>query len=500
MRLKAILLLCVLAPMAFGQVMINEVLYDNQGTDDPNILYTEIYGPGGTSLAGWSIVGINGNGGAVYLTVNLTGTIPDDGYYVVGGSAVQNVDQVSPHDWQNAGSADAVSCDGLDLRNAQGQTVDHLCYGQCDADDNCTGEGGTNAPDPFPSQGVNYPLARIPDHSDTDNNATDWASADTQTPGAPNSGEPCDPIIATLEDLRENDDNGVPALLGEFVIIRGVVNVNNYTLDSLTESNFFVQDDNAGVNVFRGTVPAGIVEGDCVEVSGWVGHFNGLTEIVASGGGNCTFSVEVLEGPGPLTPLVLTGASFLEAFEGMLVEVRNVTIVGGDPWPSGPGQNANITVTDGAGTLTVRFDGDSQAGNAPQPSGAFTVRGIVTQFDNSSPYTDGYQITVRYASDIITGSAVGDDPLAVAESFALVNSYPNPFNGIANIEFAVGSAREIQVTITDVLGREVFTNNLTNLAPGTHRMQWSPEGAAGLYFVRATSATTVQTTKLLYLK
>lgn len=500
MRLKAVLMLCLLAPMAFGQVMINEVLYDNQGTDDTNILYTEIYGPAGTDLDGWSLVGINGNGGAVYFTVNLTGTIPNDGYYVVGGSAVQNVDQVSPHDWQNAGSADAVSCDGIDLRNAQGQTVDHLCYGQCDADDNCTGEGGTNAPDPFPSQGVNYPLARIPDHSDTDNNATDWASADTQTPGAPNSGEPCDPIVAILEDLRENDDNGVPTLLGEFVVVRGIVNVNNYTLDSLTESNFFIQDDNAGVNVFRGTVPAGITEGDCVEVSGWVGQFNGLTEILASGAGNCTFQVEVLEGTGEITPLVLTGASFLEAFEGMLVEVRNVTIVGGDPWPSGSGQNANITVTDGAGTLTIRFDGDSQAGTAPQPSGPFTVRGIVTQFDNSSPYTDGYQITLRYPTDVIAGSAVGDEPLAMAESFALVNSYPNPFNGIATLEFAVGSARDISITITDVLGREVYANRMSNLTPGTHRMQWSPEGAAGLYFVRATSATTVQTSKLLYLK
>lgn len=500
MRLKAVLMLCLLAPMAFGQVMINEVLYDNQGTDDTNILYTEIYGPAGTDLDGWSLVGINGNGGAVYFTVNLTGTIPNDGYYVVGGSAVQNVDQVSPHDWQNAGSADAVSCDGIDLRNAQGQTVDHLCYGQCDADDNCTGEGGTNAPDPFPSQGVNYPLARIPDHSDTDNNATDWASADTQTPGAPNSGEPCDPIVAILEDLRENDDNGVPTLLGEFVVVRGIVNVNNYTLDSLTESNFFIQDDNAGVNVFRGTVPAGITEGDCVEVSGWVGQFNGLTEILASGAGNCTFQVEVLEGTGEITPLVLTGESFLEAFEGMLVEVRNVTIVGGDPWPSGSGQNANITVTDGAGTLTIRFDGDSQAGTAPQPSGPFTVRGIVTQFDNSSPYTDGYQITLRYPTDVIAGSAVGDEPLAMAESFALVNSYPNPFNGIATLEFAVGSARDINITITDVLGREVYANRMSNLTPGTHRMQWSPEGAAGLYFVRATSATTVQTSKLLYLK
>jgi len=481
--------------------MLNEILYDIVGTDDPNIMYTEIYGPPGTSLAGWSLVGINGNGGAEYLTVNLTGAVPADGYYVVGGAGVPNVDQITPHDWQNAGSASGESCDGIDLRNAQGQTVDHICYGECDADDVCEGEGGENAPDPFPSQGINYLLARIPDHSDTDNNAVDWVQTDIQTPGLPNSGSPCDPIEVTLEEIRENDSDGVPALIGEFVVFRGIVNVHNYTLDSLTESNFFVQDDNAGCNVFRGTVPAGLMEGDCVEVSGWVGQFNGLTEILASGTGNCTFRVEDLGvNVAPLTPLILTGSSFFEAFEGMLVEIRNVTIVGGDPWPSGAGQNANVTVTDGNGTVTVRFDGDTQAGTAPQPSGAFTVRGIVTQFDTSLPYTSDYQVTLRYPTDVITGTAVGDEPIAVAQSFALVSSYPNPFNGMATIEFAVGSARDINVTITDVLGRQVYDAQLSNLSPGLHRMQWSPDGAAGLYFVRAHSGATVQTTKLLYLK
>lgn len=507
MRLKAILLLCLLAPAAFGQVIINEFLYDTVGRDDSTLMYTEIYGPAGTDLTGWTLVGINGNGGTSYRTVTLSGSIPADGYFVIGNRPnVQNVDQVlntnsdAGIDWQNAGSSSGEDCDGVELHNNTGQLVDNVCYGPCASGHICNGEGGSNAPDPFPSQGVNYSLARIPDHSDTDNNGTDWAQASSLTPGMPNSGEPCEPVVAALEDLRESDENGVPTLLGTFVVTRGIINVNNYTLDSLTLSNFYIQSDNAGINVFRGNVPQGLMEGDCVEVSGWVGQFNGLTELVASGVGNCNFSVDDLEETGTITPVVLTGASFFEAFEGMLVEVRNVTVVGGDPWPGGAGENANVEVTDGNGTITIRFDGDTQAGTADQPSAPFTVRGIVSQFDGSSPYTEEYQITLRYPTDVIAGSAVGDNPNEIAGSFNLVNSYPNPFNGIANIEFSVGSAREVNVTITDVLGREVYTNNLTNLAPGMHRMQWSPEGAAGLYFVRATSGATMQSTKLLYLK
>ncbi len=490
-------MLCLLAPLAFGQVMLNEILYDTIGDDDTSIMYTEIYGPAGTDLTGWTIVGINGNGGAPYLTITLSGSIPADGYFVVGGSAAQNVDQVLAHDWQNAGSATGVSCDGIDLRNAGGTTVDHLCYGECDSDDTCDGEGGSNAPDPFAGGGVNRPVARIPDHSDTNVNGTDWSSSDVQSPGAPNSGEPCDPVTAILEDIRENDDQGVPALNGEFVIVQGIVNVNNYVMDD-SLSNFFIQDDNAGVNVFGGGVPQGIMEGDCVEVSGWVSQFNGLTEIVSTGSGNCVFSVEVLEGPGTPAALTLTGASSFEAFEGMLAEIHNVTIVSGT-WPT-PGNNASLTVTDGNGTIILRIDRDTQVPTVPQPTGPFTVRGIISQFDDTAPYTAEYQITPRYTTDILPGTAVGDDPISIAESFKLLESYPNPFNGTANIELAVGSAREIVVTITDVLGREVYSRALTNLTPGNHRLQWSPTGAAGLYFLRAQGGANVQTSKLLYLK
>ncbi|MCB9365702.1 MAG: T9SS type A sorting domain-containing protein [Calditrichaeota bacterium] len=500
MRLRLFVLLCLMATTAFGQVMLNEFLYDTQGTDDTSIMYTEIYGPAGTDLTGWTLVGINGNGGTAYATYTLSGSIPSDGYFVVGGAAVQNVDQILPHDLQNAGSSTGEDCDGLELRNSGGTLIDHVCYGNCASGHICNGEGGSNAPDPFPSQGINYALSRIPDHTDTDNNGADWSQSDILTPGEANDGVPCEPVDATLEEIRENDSDGVPALIGTFVVVRGIVNVDNYTLDSLTESSFYFQDDNAGCNVFRGTVPTGIMEGDCVEVSGWVGQFNGLTEIVSSGAGNCSFHVEILEEGGEVTPLVLTTTSAFEAFEGMLAEVRNLTIVGGDPWPTGAGQNANITVTDGNGTMTVRIDGDSQAGTAPQPSTTFTARGIITQFDNSSPYSDGYQLTLRYPADVIAGSAAGDSPDLLAENFKLLSSYPNPFNGVTNIELAVGSAREIQVTITDVLGREVYGRTLTNLTPGNVRFQWQPEGAAGLYFLRAQSGANMQSTKLLYLK
>jgi DNA/RNA endonuclease G (NUC1) len=56
-------------------VFINEIHYDNVGVDSGEFI--EIAGPAGTNLTGYSIVLYNGNGGAVYDTDALSGTIPN---------------------------------------------------------------------------------------------------------------------------------------------------------------------------------------------------------------------------------------------------------------------------------------------------------------------------------------------------------------------------------------------------------------------------------------
>jgi hypothetical protein len=67
----------------FGQtagvnVFINEIHYDNAGTDIGEGV--EIAGPAGTDLTGWSLLAYNGSGGGSYATVVLDGnTIPNEG-------------------------------------------------------------------------------------------------------------------------------------------------------------------------------------------------------------------------------------------------------------------------------------------------------------------------------------------------------------------------------------------------------------------------------------
>src|SRR5262249_36789526 len=59
-----------------GSVWINEFHYDNSGTDQD---FVELAGVAGTSLTNYSVVLYDGSSGQPYLTLNPSGTIPDEG-------------------------------------------------------------------------------------------------------------------------------------------------------------------------------------------------------------------------------------------------------------------------------------------------------------------------------------------------------------------------------------------------------------------------------------
>ncbi|WP_374943607.1 Calx-beta domain-containing protein [Sphingomonas sp.] len=67
------------AAAAPGRAFVNEILYDPAGADTGERV--EIAGTAGLNLAGWTLVLYNGNGGAPYSTIQLSGVIPnqDDG-------------------------------------------------------------------------------------------------------------------------------------------------------------------------------------------------------------------------------------------------------------------------------------------------------------------------------------------------------------------------------------------------------------------------------------
>ncbi|MDH4210066.1 MAG: hypothetical protein OEV79_01275 [candidate division WOR-3 bacterium] len=152
---------------------VNEFYYDTPGADSG--CFIEIYGAGNTSLDGITLVGVNGNGGVDYATIDLNGyTIPGDGFFVVGEfSSVPNVDLVdSVADLQNGP-------DNVELRY-HGITIDAVGYGVLN------GWVFTGEWMPAADVEAGYSLGRYPDGEDTDNNGVDFNSYDAPTPGTPN--------------------------------------------------------------------------------------------------------------------------------------------------------------------------------------------------------------------------------------------------------------------------------------------------------------------------
>jgi predicted extracellular nuclease len=107
-------LLCASFTQA-SEVFINEIHYDNAGTDTDETI--EIAGPSGTDLTGWSLVLYNGANGASYTTTPLLGTLLDqqDGFGTLSFSyPVNGIQNGSP--------------DGVALINVGGEVVQFLSY------------------------------------------------------------------------------------------------------------------------------------------------------------------------------------------------------------------------------------------------------------------------------------------------------------------------------------------------------------------------------------
>ena len=92
------------------------------------------------------------------------------------------------------------------------------------------------------------------------------------------------------------------------------------------------------------------------------------------------------------------------------------------------------------------------------------------------------------------------------DNFKVYNNYPNPFNPITNIRFDLSDQSNVFIRIYDVLGREVFKNNIDKLKAGRHQFIW--EGinnngnkvSSGVYILQLVADKNSHMQKMLLLK
>jgi photosystem II stability/assembly factor-like uncharacterized protein len=99
---------------------------------------------------------------------------------------------------------------------------------------------------------------------------------------------------------------------------------------------------------------------------------------------------------------------------------------------------------------------------------------------------------------------------SVPDGFKLYDNYPNPFNPSTKIRFSLPrpsqGGENVQLSVYDILGREVETLVNEKLTAGTYEVEWpAPSGNAekytsGIYFYRLTSDSYSMTKKMVLIK
>jgi hypothetical protein len=106
--------------------------------------------------------------------------------------------------------------------------------------------------------------------------------------------------------------------------------------------------------------------------------------------------------------------------------------------------------------------------------------------------------TARLSQPITSISNYGNSN---SENFWLGNSYPNPFNPTTNIKFNVAKLSDVNISVYDIMGREVQTLVNKRLQPGTYDVLF--EGSSlnsGVYFYRLKAGNYSETKKMLLVK
>jgi hypothetical protein len=184
----------VAAPTPNGLV-INEVDYDEPGTDFNE--FVEIHNPtaNAISLAGIRLVLVNGANNATYLSLDLSsaGAVPAGGYLVVANASVIPDPGALVINFTTASnSIQNGAPDGIALIDAtNGLVLDALSYEGSMTAATVTGIAGTvnlvegNATT-IVDTGVVGSLIRFPTGYDSNDAASDWLFSATSTPGAAN--------------------------------------------------------------------------------------------------------------------------------------------------------------------------------------------------------------------------------------------------------------------------------------------------------------------------
>ena len=429
----------------------DELFFSEYAEGSSNNKYIEVYNPtaNAISLSGYTVYQ-SGNGGSYTNTFTTSATIASGGVYMIAANqadasilAVADTAMAYPSIAHFNGDDAMILTYGTD-------TIDVIGVPGVDPGSSWTVGTGSTA---------NHTLVRkatvTSGSMDWSTGAGEWdvyASNTWTYMGAHSSNciyvppAPTFDSIVAISTITGVDASGVADSLGASKWIKGIVTTIDF--DGNGGYSFYVSDSTDGINIYNFADKSGYTSpmmGDSLILHGDVAQYNGLTELMVD-------SIYYLAGGYTLpTPTVVTALD--ESTESELITLVGFDLVDPTQWPS-TGSSANVDITNGTDTLTMRIDSDTDIDGAPAPAGTFDVTGVGSQFDNSSPYTEGYQIFPRMLTDIFEYPFIPTYTIGQVDGID-ADGVPDSLNVYCKVEGIVmgvdmqGSATAVSFTVHD---------------------------------------------------
>lgn len=251
-----------------------------------------------------------------------------------------------------------------------------------------------------------------------------------------------------ISDIRVNDSNGVPLDTGQIVTVSGIVTSSNQFGTSGAAS---IQDNTAGICVYGTVFPTSVSIGDSVLVTAELTQYNGLTEMSFNLPGA---SFQVISSGHQIDPEDINISDILnqewnglEAYEGKLVRLNNVTISGTGNFAG----NHDYPISDLTGTSTLYIDPDvTSIIGTPIPSGEIDIIGIVHQFQYGPPYNSGYEVDPRSINDLVyDGTPLILNPVFASDidSSSFTVYFNTARNGNSQVKYGLTPALEMDSAV-----------------------------------------------------
>ncbi len=286
-------------------------------------------------------------------------------------------------------------------------------------------------------------------------------------------------VVIPIANIRDQDANGVPLDYNDKVAVQGVCIEEDFN-SSVTVTSAYLQDGANGVNIFSNSVDSPYVRGNEYVTLGNVIQFNGLTEVSFTATAGAVFDLGAATAPSPVTVTLATLMASPESYEGKLVTVVGLSRTSPTPaWATG----VVIPLTDDGGTTTLDIYIHTGSTATSEPFYPVSITGVLGQFDNSSPYSSGYELHPRDPADLVSSGLSPYQQWAQGAPYYLsgddADFHADPDNdSVPNgIEFIVGGNPTVandanallpQVSVTGAPGSRIATISFRTTAASSY--------------------------------